>query len=76
MLTSAFRGATGGFVATVVMTVFRSPVFRALPPTAEFWAQYVGGGPAEEYTIAGLALHLFYGTAAGTVLGVVYGVVL
>ena len=72
MLTSALRGATGGLVATVVMTIFRIPVFRALPPTSEFWAQYVGGGPAEEYTVQGYVLHLFYGTVGGTVLGVLF----
>lgn len=71
-LTSAIRGATGGFVATVVMTIFRIPVFRALPPTSEFWAQYIGGGPAEEYTIQGLVLHLFYGTVGGTMLGILF----
>ena len=70
--TSAFRGAEGGLVATVVMTIFRIPVFRALPPTSEFWGQYVGGGPAEEYTVQGLVLHLFYGTVGGTVLGVLF----
>lgn len=71
-LTSAIRGATGGFVATVIMTLFRVPMFRALPPTSEFWAQYVGGGPAEEYTLPGFVLHLFYGTVGGTILGIVF----
>lgn len=71
-LTSAFRGGTGGLVATVVMTLFRVPVFRALPPTSEFWAQYVGGGSAEEHTAEGLVLHLLYGAVGGTVLGVLF----
>jgi hypothetical protein len=70
--TSAFRGAEGGFVATVVMTIFRMPVFRALPPTSEFWGQYVGGGPAEEYTVQGFVLHLLYGTVGGTFLGILF----
>jgi uncharacterized membrane protein YeaQ/YmgE (transglycosylase-associated protein family) len=70
--TSVFRGAEGGLVATIVMTIFRMPVFRALPPTSEFWGQYVGGGPAEEYTAPGLVLHLLYGTVGGTVLGVLF----
>lgn len=65
-------GCVGGAIGTVVMTIYRLPVFRALPPTAEFWAQYVGGGDAEEYTAAGLLLHLLYGVAAGAVLGPVY----
>lgn len=71
-LHSALRGAAGGFAATVVMTVFRIPIFRALPPTSELWAQYVGGGEAEEYTVPGYVLHLTYGTVAGSVLGTVF----
>lgn len=63
------RGLVGGLVATVVMTAYRLPVFRALPPTAEFWARYVGGGEAERYPLQGLLLHLGYGTAAGGVYG-------
>ena len=63
------RGAKGGFIATVLMTVYRIPMFRALPPTSELWAQFVGGGPAEEYPVAGYVLHALYGTVAGAVLG-------
>jgi hypothetical protein len=51
------------------MTVYRIPVFRALPPTAEFWARYVGGGDAEEYLVPGLLLHFLYGTVGGGVYG-------
>jgi len=36
------RGVVGGLIATVLMTLYRFPVFRALPPTADFWAKYVG----------------------------------
>jgi hypothetical protein len=69
---STLRGGVGGFVATVVMTLFRVRIFRAVPPPAEFWAQYLGGGSAEEYTVQGFVLHLFYGTTAGAVLGGVF----
>lgn len=51
------------------MTVYRIPVFRALPPTAEFWARYVGGGDAEQYAVQGLVLHFVYGTVAGGIYG-------
>lgn len=63
------RGFLGGLVATAVMTVYRVPIFRALPPTAEFWARYVGRGEAERYLLEGLALHFAYGGVAGGVLG-------
>lgn len=53
------------------MTVYRIPVFRALPPTAEFWARYIGGGDAEEHIIPGLFLHFAYGTVAGGIYGFV-----
>ena len=69
LLRTVGRGCTGGFIATVVMTVYRIPVFRALPPTAEFWARYIGGGDAEEYIVPGLFLHFVYGTAAGGTYG-------
>ena len=65
-------GCTGGLLGTVVMTLYRLPVFRALPPTAEFWAQYGGGGDAENYTLVGLLLHLLYGVTAGALFGPVY----
>ncbi|PSQ11226.1 hypothetical protein BRC93_06285 [Halobacteriales archaeon QS_5_70_15] len=69
---SALRGGVGGFVATVVMTLFRVRIFRALPPPSEFWAQYLGGGPAEAYRKQGFVLHLSYGSTAGGILGSVF----
>ena len=54
------------------MTLYRLPIFRALPPTAEFWAYYIGGGEAEEYRILGFILHLFYGMVAGGIFGPVF----
>lgn len=59
------RGLEGGFIATGVMTVYRLPVFRVLPPTAEFWARYVGTREAEAYLVQGVLLHFLYGTVAG-----------
>lgn len=69
VLQSAARGLAGGLVATAIMTLYRFPVFRALPPTAEFWAEYVGGGEPEQYPIEGLVLHFAYGGVAGGLFG-------
>lgn len=66
------RAVQGGLFATVVMTVFRYPILRSLPPSANFWAKYVGGGHPEEYPGIGLLLHLVYGTGAGAVYGIIY----
>lgn len=63
------RGVVGGLIATVLMTLYRFPLFRALPPTAEFWATFVRGGEPEQYPIAGLLLHFVYGGVAGGVFG-------
>lgn len=60
-------GAKGGFIGTVVMTTFRVPIARSLPPTADFWAKYVGAGGPDEYTIQGILLHLLYGAGSGVV---------
>lgn len=69
------RGVVGGLIATVLMTLYRFPVFRALPPTADFWAKYVGSGGAESHPGTGLALHFLYGGAAGGLFGVGIGLV-
>lgn len=60
-------GVKGGFIATVVMTAFRIPIARSLPPTADFWAKYVGTGGPDEYTVQGILLHLLYGAGSGAV---------
>lgn len=62
-------GVQGGIVATLVMTAYRLPVSRSLPPSANFWAKYVGGGDPDQYTLQGIVLHLLYGTIAGGVFG-------
>ena len=65
-------GFTGGLVATGVMTAFRMPISRSLPPTANFWAQYVAGGELQDHRIEAMILHFFYGAAAGSVFAVVF----
>ncbi len=63
-------GILGGLIATTLMTLYRFPLFRALAPTAEFWAQFIGGGKPEQYPIVGMLLHFGYGGAAGGVFGI------
>ncbi len=64
------RGVVDGLITTGLMTLYRFPLFRALPPTAEFWATFVRGGEPEQYPIAGLLLHFLYGGVAGGAFGV------
>lgn len=69
------RGVVGGLIATALMTLYRFPVFRALPPTSEFWAAFVGGGEPEQYPLEGLLLHFLYGGAAGGVFGIGFSLI-
>ncbi len=62
----------GGAVATVVMTAFRIPITDSLPPTAQFWAKYVGDEGPDAYPVQALVLHLLYGMGAGAVFGAVF----
>ena len=66
-------GAAGGAFGTVLMTLLRTPITRELPPTADFWAQYVGDGRPEDYPLIALALHLAYGMGAGVAFGAFAG---
>ncbi|WP_247730699.1 DUF6789 family protein [Halovivax limisalsi] len=66
---ASVRGLQAGFVATCIMTAFRLPILRSLPPSAHFYAAYVGGGEPDDHELAGLLLHLGYGTSAGAVFG-------
>ena len=68
-LRSIALGLKAGLFGTVVMTVFRMPIADSLPPTAAFYAKFVGSGPAEDYPIEGLVLHLIYGMAGGGLYG-------
>ncbi|MFD1511954.1 hypothetical protein [Halomarina rubra] len=63
--------AVGGGLATVVMTLFREPTARSLPPTADFLGRWLGGAP-EDYPVSALALHLVYGVVAGVVFGALW----
>ncbi len=72
ILHGVVRALQGGLFATVVMTAFRLPIMRSLPPTANFWAKYIGNGHPEEYHGIGLLLHLGYGAGAGAVFGLLY----
>ena len=69
---SVLRGIQAGFVATIIMTAFRLPILRSLPPSANFWSQYVTGGDPEEHTFAGLVLHFAYGIQAGAIFGALF----
>ena len=65
-------GLKGGFVATVVMTVFRHPISKSLPPTAQFWAKYVGDGDPKEYTFQAVILHVIYGVMASGICALIW----
>lgn len=58
-------GTVGGLVATAVMTAFRASISASLPPTAAFWAQYVGSGDPDDHALAAVLLHFAYGATAG-----------
>ncbi|WP_122089389.1 hypothetical protein [Halalkalicoccus subterraneus] len=69
---SLVRAIQGGAFATVVMTAFRLPILGSLPPSANFWAKYVGDGHPEEYMGMGILLHLLYGISFGALFGLLY----
>ncbi|MFP8958150.1 DUF6789 family protein [Natrialbaceae archaeon A-CW3] len=66
------RGVQAGFVATLIMTAFRLPIMRSLPPSANFWSQYVTGDDPDEHAIPGLVLHFVYGIQAGALFGFLF----
>lgn len=68
------RGVQGGAVATFVMTAFRLPLMRSLPPSANFWAAFVAGGDPDDYPVVGLLLHLVYGVSAGAAFGGLFAI--
>ena len=70
--TLVLRGVVGGIIATAVMTLYRFPVFRALPPTAEFWATVVRDGEPEDYPVVAFVLHFMYGATAGGLFGYLF----
>ncbi|WP_435076439.1 hypothetical protein [Halococcus sp. AFM35] len=68
----AVLGFLGGLIATCTLTVFRLPVSRSLPPTANFWAEYVAGGDLSEYSEEAMLLHLLYGALGGSLFAVLF----
>lgn len=65
-MATLLSGLVGGLLATIVMTMFMMALGDdSPPPTAQLWAKYVGDGPAEEYMMPGMALHIMYGIGAG-----------
>jgi hypothetical protein len=54
------------------MTAFRMPITDSLPPTAEFWARYVGNGESTDYPGVALLLHAVYGMGAGAAFAAVF----
>lgn len=65
-------GVQGGVFATLVMTVYRMPIARSPPPTAEFIEQYVPGVHTGDHPIAALVLHFLYGIGGGLVFGMLH----
>lgn len=64
-------GLVGGFVATIVMTIFMMMLGDdSPPPTAVFWSKYVGDGAPDQYMMQGMVLHFIYGIIAGGVFAV------
>lgn len=71
-LRSALLGLKGGAFATFVMTVFRTPISKSLPPTAEFWAKFVAGGDPEDHPLPAFILHFVYGVSGGVLYGILF----
>ncbi|MEF8784257.1 MAG: hypothetical protein V5A39_15085 [Haloarculaceae archaeon] len=62
-------GLVGGVVATIVMTIFMMALGDdSPPPTALFWAKYVGDDDPDAYMMQGMILHMLYGVVAAIVL--------
>src|SRR6056297_1859243 len=66
------RGIQGGFVATLIMTAFRLPLLRSLPPSANFWSQYVSRDTPGNHPRISLVLHILYGVGSGAIFGVLF----
>lgn len=76
-MTSIRTGLEGGFLGTLGMMVSRrvGGSKSGPPPTAAFWAKYVGNGEPSDYKPQGLVLHFLYGAVAGAVFQVMRSVV-
>lgn len=71
----AVLGFQGGLFATCVLTVFRMPISRSLPPTANLWAKYVTGGDLSDHRMVAMLLHLLYGALGGSVFAMSFDAV-
>lgn len=70
-MATLLAGLVGGFLATIVMTVFMMGLGDdSPPPTSVFWAKYVDEGAPESFRMEGMVLHLLYGVGAGLVFAV------
>lgn len=59
-------GLAGGIVATIAMTAFMMALGDdSPPPTAAFYAKYIGDGTPDDYMPQGMFLHMMYGLGAG-----------
>lgn len=68
----AVLGFQGGLIATCTLTVFRLPISRSLPPTANFWTEYVAGGDLGDNPEEAMLLHLLYGAIGGSIFAVLF----
>ena len=65
-------GLVGGLLATIPVTVFMTTLRDdSPPPTALFWAKYIGDNEPDAYIPQGMALHVLYVTGGGVVLAAV-----
>lgn len=69
-MVSILSGLVGGIVATIVMTAFMMALGDdSPPPTAAFYAKYLGEEGPEAYEKEGMLMHMGYGLGAGAVFG-------
>lgn len=76
-LTLIRTGLEGGFLGTLGMMVTRrmGGSKSGPPPTAAFWAKYIGDGDPSDYKPQGLVLHFLYGSIAGAMFQLLRSVV-
>jgi hypothetical protein len=67
-LSTLVASLVGGVMGTLVMTAFRAPTARSLPPTAALLSRWLGGSD-DDYPVSGLALHFLYGVAGALPFG-------
>lgn len=59
-------GVIGGVLATIVMTMFMMTMGDdSPPPTAAFYAKYIGDEGPDAYMKEGMLMHMMYGLGAG-----------